>query len=167
MPTINLSTHIKAPQQRVFDLSRSITLHTVSMQHTSERAVAGKTSGLIELNETVTWEAKHLFKKQYLKTVITAMSPYTMFIDEMVEGDFKKMKHGHFFSSIEEGTIMKDVFYFESPFGLLGKLINELFLFRYMKNLLEERNAVIKDMQKVINGSRSYCRKMCISEKLL
>ena len=59
MPIIRLETSINADQQAVFDLARSIDLHQISTAHTNERAVAGKTSGLLELNESVTWEARH------------------------------------------------------------------------------------------------------------
>jgi hypothetical protein len=40
---------------------------------------------------------------------------------------------------------MRDVFIFESPLGLLGKLANWLFLKRYMTRLLVKRNLVIKE----------------------
>ena len=40
---------------------------------------------------------------------------------------------------------MKDIFIFESPFGVLGKLVNSLFLKNYMFKLLIERNRVIKE----------------------
>ena len=39
---------------------------------------------------------------------------------------------------------MTDVFQFESPFGVLGKLVNTLFLTAYMQNLLLLRNDVVK-----------------------
>jgi hypothetical protein len=41
---------------------------------------------------------------------------------------------------------MKDVFDFESPLGVLGKLANVLFLKSYMTKLLVERNRVIKEV---------------------
>jgi hypothetical protein len=40
MPVIELSTSISAPVERVFDLARSIDLHTNSTSSTGERAVA-------------------------------------------------------------------------------------------------------------------------------
>jgi hypothetical protein len=58
MPTINLTTEINAPIEICFDLSRSIDLHKHSMEHTGEEAIAGRTSGLIEDGEFVTWQAK-------------------------------------------------------------------------------------------------------------
>jgi hypothetical protein len=38
------------------------------------------------------------------------------------------------------------VFDYVAPLGVLGKLADRLFLERYMRRLLEERNAVIKRM---------------------
>ena len=145
MPSIHLTTYISAPAQRVFDLSRSIKLHKKSLEHTGEEAVAGITSGLINLHESVTWKAKHLGKKRTLKVKISAMESPASFTDEMVDGDFRSMKHEHHFKQVENGTIMIDLFSFESPYGIAGKLLNRLFLTRYLRRLLEQRNRVIKE----------------------
>ena len=145
MPVIHLTTIIEAPVQRVFDLSRSIDLHTTSMAHTNEHAIAGKRSGLIEQEEWVTWKAQHLFKKRYLTVVITHMQPYSLFIDKMQKGDFRMMNHEHYFEQRGVATIMKDVFQFKSPYGWLGKVFNTLFLRDYMKRLLIRRNNIIKE----------------------
>lgn len=227
MPLIHLITSIKAPIQVVFDLSRSIDFHQESVSKTREKAVAGRTSGLIELGETVTWEAFHLGVKQQLTTKITAMvqnrplsdlishpecsnlctsilisshpeclnwrpsilssqaqktqgaslsvskgamrftqctssnvskgakSGY-YFVDEMVKGVFKSIKHEHLFyeekdcvvslqSTRSDLTVMVDLFHFEAPLGILGKLANVLFLKRYMTHFLNVRNAAIKE----------------------
>ena len=145
MPLIHLTNFIAAPAERVFDLSRNISLHHISMQHTGEQAIAGVTSGLIQLNETVTWQAKHLFKNRVLKVQITQMQPYHFFEDEMLEGDFTLMKHTHHFKPVENGVIMIDLFRFETPYGWLGKMMNRIFLTRYMQQLLQQRNEVIKE----------------------
>lgn len=145
MPTIHLTTFIQAPAERVFDLSRSIDLHKKSMAHTQEQAVAGTTAGLIEMNETVTWKAKHLFKIRVLRTKITNMEKSSTFTDEMANGDFKAMKHEHHFKQVENGTLMIDLFSYETPYGKMGQWFNSLFLNRYLKKLLEHRNHVIKD----------------------
>lgn len=71
MSVIQLTTIIKAPIERCFDLSRSIDLHMESTSGTGERAIAGRTSGLIEHNELVTWRAKHLGVWQQLSSKIT------------------------------------------------------------------------------------------------
>lgn len=141
---IELSTHIDAPIQRCFDLARSIDLHMESTRQTGETAIAGRTSGLIGLGETVTWRAKHLGMWQTLTSKITELEAPNYFTDEMVSGAFKSMRHEHLFYAINNETVMKDIFIFEAPLGGLGRLANFLFLGRYMENLLKERNRVIK-----------------------
>jgi ligand-binding SRPBCC domain-containing protein len=145
MVKIHLTTVINAPVERVFDLSRSINLHKISVEHTEEKAIAGITSGLIKENETVTWQAKHLFKLRQFTSKITAMKMPEYFIDEMIKGDFKSFLHQHYFKVIDNGTIMIDIVEFESPYGIMGKLFNMLYLKNYMEKLLLKRNAVIKE----------------------
>ena len=77
MTSIHLTTFIKAPVKRVFDLSRSISLHKISTALTKEKAIAGVTSGLISKGETVTWQAKHLFKtRQFTSKIMEMQSPF-------------------------------------------------------------------------------------------
>jgi ligand-binding SRPBCC domain-containing protein len=144
MSVIKLTTVIHAPIEVCFNASRNIDLHIESTKHTGETAIAGKTSGLIELGESVTWRAKHLGIWQTLSTKITAYSYPDYFVDEMISGAFRSMKHEHIFHTKDNTTIMEDVFNFESPAGILGKLFNKLFLENYMKKLLVVRNELIK-----------------------
>jgi len=145
MPSIHLTTFIAAPIERVFDLSRSINLHQISTASTYERAVAGIKTGLINENETVTWEATHLFKKRQFTSRISIMKKPVYFIDEMTKGDFKSFKHEHHFKPVSNGTIMIDQLNFESPYGLIGKWMNAIYLKNYLENILQARNTVIKD----------------------
>jgi len=146
MPTIHLTTFIAAPVNVVFDLSRHVDLHKQSMRKYKEEAVAGTRFGLIEKEDTVTWKAKHLFKNRYLRIKITDMQKPVQFIDVQLQGSFREMKHEHHFKPCDNGTIMIDILYFESPYGLLGKWLNQFYLTRYMKNLLEQRNRTIKEV---------------------
>ncbi|WP_431134345.1 SRPBCC family protein [Psychroserpens mesophilus] len=145
MPLIEVKTLIKADVQTCFDLSRNIDFHTQSLKHSNEKAIAGKMSGLIELGEWVTWEARHFGIKQQLTSKITEFESPNYFTDEMVSGAFKSFKHEHIFQQKEGNTVMIDKFYFQSPFGLFGKLANVLFLKRYMTNLLNTRNTFLKE----------------------
>ena len=145
MTLIHLTTFIAAPAERVFDLCRSIDLHKKSMSHVQEEAVAGARTGLIEQDETVTWKAKHLFRTRILKVRITEMKKGLFYTNEMAEGDFKKMKHEHHFKKVDNGTILINLFSFETPYGLLGKMAEKLFLKRYFRKLLAQRVAAIKD----------------------
>jgi hypothetical protein len=51
---IRIVTLIAAPTDRCFDLARDIDFHTRSLAGTGEKAVAGRTSGLIGQGESVT-----------------------------------------------------------------------------------------------------------------
>lgn len=144
MPEIIITTIIKAPIKRCFDLARSIDLHLHTSARTNEEVIAGIRSGLINKGETVTWKAKHFGITQTLTSEISEMSSPFMFEDKMLEGTFKKIQHQHLFEEESGKTIMKDIFIFESPFGIYGRLFNFLVLTNYMKRFLKERNQIIK-----------------------
>ena len=145
MPQLHITTFIAAPIERVFNLSRSINLHQISTVDTNEKAVGGVLNGLINVNETVTWQAKHLFKTRQFTSKITEMKIPDCFTDEMIKGDFKSFYHEHHFKTAENGTIMIDFLNFETPYGLVGKIVNRLFLTSYLEKLLKKRNEVIKE----------------------
>lgn len=144
MPVINLETRINAPVERVFDLARSIDLHIDSMSEYDEKPVAGKTSGLIEMGETVTWEARHFGVRQRLTSKITAFERPQYFRDSMVKGAFARFDHDHYFEEKNGVTIVRDVFDYDSPLGILGKIADFLAVESHMKKMLEERNKLIK-----------------------
>lgn len=145
MPTIKLTTSINAPIQTCFDQARSIDLHLDSFSHNNERAIAGVTSGLINLGETVTWRAKHFGVTMQMTIKITEMMFATSFTDEQLHGPFKYLKHRHIFQYINpQLTLMIDEFDFASPFGLAGRMADKLVLKDYLTKLLLRRNKVIK-----------------------
>jgi len=144
MPKIETNVIIKADINLVFDLSRSVDLHKISTQQTNEEAIAGVTSGLIGKNEIVTWRAKHFGIYQNLTSRITGFKKPDYFIDEMVEGTFKRFKHKHIFTDINGHTLMTDIFDYTSPLGILGKIADLLFLKNYLARFLEKRNETIK-----------------------
>jgi len=154
MAIIKLTTKINAPVEVCFDLSRSINLHLDSMQHTREKAIAGKTSGLLGLNDWVTWEAKHLGLKMHMTIRISEFNSNDYFIDEIVKGPFKLLRHLHQFTKQGDATIMVDEFIFRSPLGYLGKLVDKYFMENYMRKLLLKRNEVIKTV------AEKHCRKL-------
>ncbi|MBA3767215.1 MAG: SRPBCC family protein [Acidobacteria bacterium] len=144
MPTIHLETFIRAPVELCFDLSRSVDVHMASTSNTGERAVAGVTSGMMNLGDEVTWEATHFWTRQRFTSRITAMERPRMFVDEMQRGAFKRWHHRHTFVAQGDGTVMSDEADYAAPLGLLGRIADHLFLKRYMARLLTVRNAHIK-----------------------
>jgi ligand-binding SRPBCC domain-containing protein len=138
-------TVIHAPIDRCFDLSRSIDLHVQSTSRTGERAVAGKTSGLIESGQQVTWRAKHFGIWQEFTSKITVFDRPRYFRDEMIRGAFRLFEHDHFFVELSDGvTEMRDVLRFAAPVPLLGR-IAEMFLQPYLRRFLRERNEMLRE----------------------
>jgi len=146
MVKIYLETYIDAPIQRVFDLSRSIDAHIDAAGKTKEVPIGGVTSGLINLNETVTWSAVHFSVKQKLTVKIVEFESPHLFADQMIKGAFKSMYHKHKFLEHQEGTLMKDYFEFEAPLGFLGTIVEKLILKKYMTKFLLIRNEKLKSL---------------------
>lgn len=145
MTRIEIKTKIKAPIETIFNLSRNIDIHLLSTSQTNEKAVAGKTSGLIELNETVTWKGKHF--GFYLKhsSKITEMEFPIYFVDIMEKGHFKSFRHEHYFEEENGFTTMKDILMYETPFWIFGRFFDYILLKNHMKKFLLERNAILKN----------------------
>ena len=144
MAKIVLETEIKAPSERCFLLSLSVELHTGSTSETGEKAIAGVTKGLMKLNDTVTWEARHFGIVQRFTSKIVAYDKPNYFISEMQKGAFKKFYHQHFYRQDGVNCLMRDELDLKAPFGFIGKIVMRLVLKNYMKNFLIQRNEFIK-----------------------
>jgi ligand-binding SRPBCC domain-containing protein len=145
MPVLRLETRISASLESCFDLARDVDAHMRTTARSRERAVAGVTTGLMGAGDTVTWEAVHLGIRQRLTVRITRYERPRLFVDEMVEGAFRRLTHTHEFRAIDEGTLMVDTFDYSSPLGVLGRLADVLFLKRYLLRFLSERARALKD----------------------
>lgn len=146
MTEIILKTTINAPIETCFDLARNIDIHQLSTTKTNEKAIAGRTSGLCELNDEITWQAKHFGIKQQLTVKITQLEFPYRFEDQMLKGAFKSMHHIHRFECENNQTVMHDCFKYEVPFGVFGKIFNTFVLKSYMTKFLIERNRVLKEI---------------------
>jgi ligand-binding SRPBCC domain-containing protein len=151
-------TVIRAPVERCFDLARSVEVHLAGNIHSGESAVAlvGVISGLIGAGERVTWRARHFGVWHTLTSEITVMDRPAYFHDAMLQGIFRSMHHDHYFRALSpHETEMRDVFCFAAPLGILGRLAELVVLRRYMRALLRERNAVLREIAES-SGWRRY-----------
>ena len=147
MITLHEVTHILAPITRVFDLSLSVEVHVRGNTHFGEETVplAGMTTGVMGLGDQVTWRARHFWVRQCLTSEITEYDRPHAFQDTMWKGAFKSMQHDHSYRELGDGvTEMRDVFRFAAPLGVLGRVAERVVLAGYMRDLLRERNAVLK-----------------------
>jgi ligand-binding SRPBCC domain-containing protein len=155
LPTTRHISHINAPVSLCFDLARNVDIHTQTTSKTKERAIGGVTSGLLEVGDTVTWEAVHFGVKQRLTAQIVEMDAPHSFTDVMVKGAFKSFTHIHEFREEEDGTLMKDTFSYRAPLGLVGALADIIFLKRYMHIFIEMRANELKKIAEQKNTPTS------------
>ncbi|BBI34154.1 SRPBCC family protein [Cohnella abietis] len=145
MVIVTTEVLIDAPLEHCFDLARDIEVHTQTVwKHTKERAIEGTTKGMISGGEFVTFQATHFLIRQKLKSQIVSYNRPFYFVDEMVKGAFKSLRHEHTFEEQQGKTLMKDTLTFEAPFGIIGWITERVILKRYMKRFLEHRNHQLK-----------------------
>lgn len=148
-------TLIKAPPSAVFAASLDIDAHLASMEASGETAIAGVTSGLIGLNETVTWRARHLGRTWTMTTEITELDAPHRFVDEQQRGSFRFYRHEHVFEPEGTGTRMLDHIDFAAPFLLLGRFAEWLFRRAYIVRLIARRNSFLRDELEKRDGAGS------------
>ena len=153
MQTLIVETFIDAPAQICFDLVRDVSVHVDTASQTSERAVAGITSGELKLGQIVTFEGRHFGVRQRLTVEVTEYERPRLFVDEMVEGVFKSFKHVHEFNGERGGTRMRDTLTWESPLGILGRVADRFFVEAHLRDLVTIRNARLKSMAESLSST--------------
>jgi ligand-binding SRPBCC domain-containing protein len=147
LPTVTIETRIAAPRERVFDLSRDAGAHAQSAAFTGERVVEpGRTQGLLELGDLLAFEGRHLGVRQRVTVRITEMDPPRRYVDEGVRGALRELRHVHEFYEEGGATVMRDVITWRSPFGILGRAADALFVARHMRWFITEKQARLKAM---------------------
>lgn len=119
-------------------------VHARTLSKTGERIVSGKSDGLLELGDEVTFEARHLGIRQRLTSKVTRLERPNLFVDQMTRGAFKSLLHQHLFCETADGTLMADVLEFEAPLGPVGWLAERVFLASYIRSVIEMRALGLK-----------------------
>jgi ligand-binding SRPBCC domain-containing protein len=135
MTTIVVEKRILAPIEVCFDLARDVDAHVKTSSMTGERAVGGRTSGLLELGDVVTFEALHFGSRQRLTSKIVEFDRPKRFVDEMVNGAFASLRHTHEFFVDGTSVLMRDTLTWRSPLGPLGVIAYKLFVERHLCNI--------------------------------
>src|ERR1051325_4250618 len=132
MTTVTIETRIAAPRELCFDLARDVDAHAESAAFSGEKIVEpGRVSGLLEKGDLITFEGRHLGLRQRFTARIVEMTPPDRFVDEMVRGAFKWLRHVHEFEEMGRETLMRDLLTWQAPLGLIGSAADLLFLKRH------------------------------------
>jgi ligand-binding SRPBCC domain-containing protein len=147
MTSIVIETKIRAPIELCFDLARDVNAHRESAAFSSERVVPpGRTEGLLDLGDLVAFEGRHFGIRQRFVARITALDRPRRFVDEMVQGSFKWLRHYHEFEFNDGITTMRDTLEWEPPLGIVGRIADRLFLRRHMHWFVSTKQNGLKRM---------------------
>ena len=144
MPTIHLTTFIAAPIERVFDLSRNLTIYKTLISGRKEKLSSGSASNLMTHGETLTFQAKHFGKTRLITTRVMDLKKPSTIVQEQVKGDLLHFKHEHHFKPVENGTILIDMIDFACPRDVVGKIMGKLYLKKYLEAYVNKRNSLIR-----------------------
>src|SRR5262245_4773777 len=164
MTTILVETRIAAPIDLCFDLARDVEAHLETSAFTRERAVGGKTSGLLDLGDTVTFEAVHFGVRQRHASRIVEYDRPSRFVDEMVKGTFASFRHLHEFIADGDSVLMRDTLTWTSPLGFLGVIADRLFVERHMRSFIVRKQQRLKEIaeKSTVLGIRFYAYRAAI-----
>ncbi len=66
------------------------------------------------------------------------------YIDRQIDGPFSLWIHTHKFEDHASGTLVTDLIEYDLPFGLFGKLLDDLYVRRELKKFFDFRHAQVK-----------------------
>ncbi len=142
MTRISIDTRIDAPPDVCFDLARDVLVHAESAAFSGERLVEpGRTSGLLQVGDLVTFESRHFGIRQRFTTRIVRLERPHWFVDEMERGAFRSLRHIHEFHVDGDRTLMRDILEWRAP---LGWLADPLFLRRHMDQFVRTKQQNLK-----------------------
>ena len=79
-------------------------------------------------------------------TEITHVREKEYFVDEQRQGPYALWHHEHFIRPASGGVEMTDIVSYLPPFGFLGRLANQLFLKRQVRQIFTYRTKVLEEI---------------------
>jgi len=79
-------------------------------------------------------------------TEISQVKEYKYFIDNQIKGPYKIWHHEHHFKETEQGVEMRDILYYEIPYGFVGRLLHKLIIEKKVNEIFNYREQKIKEL---------------------
>jgi ligand-binding SRPBCC domain-containing protein len=121
---------------------KTITPKSMGFEITSENIGQGMYPGMIitykvrpMLNIPVKWV-----------TEITQVHEGKYFIDNQKSGPYRFWHHQHFIKEIEGGVEMTDIVNYAAPFGLIGLIVEKLFINKKVRGIFEYRETILFEL---------------------
>ncbi len=79
-------------------------------------------------------------------TEITHVQEPFYFVDEQRFGPYSLWHHKHFFKEIPGGVEMSDLVHYKIPLGLIGKIMNQIYIKNKLKEIFDYRYQTLENM---------------------
>ncbi|HNW53861.1 MAG TPA: SRPBCC family protein [Bacteroidales bacterium] len=79
-------------------------------------------------------------------TEITHVREKLFFVDEQRRGPYQIWHHEHHFREVEGGVEMRDILHYRVPFGILGTLVDHLFVKKKVRAIFSFREKRIHEL---------------------
>ena len=81
-------------------------------------------------------------------TEITHIKDKNYFVDEQRSGPYKMWHHEHILEETDDGIIMKDIISYIPPYGIIGLILNKLFIKKQVREIFQYRTKVLDEIFK-------------------
>jgi ligand-binding SRPBCC domain-containing protein len=127
--------------------SKPENLKLISPSYMSFKMLSRSDAGEMYPGMIITYTISPLFNISInWATEITQVKENKYFIDNQISGPYKIWHHEHHFEEIENGVEMKDILYYEMPFGFIGKLMYKIFIRKKIDDIFDYREQKIKEL---------------------
>jgi ligand-binding SRPBCC domain-containing protein len=139
MPRFEATQTISRPVAEVFDFFRQpVNLVRISPPELHMQVAEGPQR--IELGSRVVLKGRRWGFPQRVVSVIVEFFMDAKFVDEQVEGPFRRWRHTHGFEALDNAsTLISDSIEFEPPGGALGLLVSARFVEKDLRWIFEYR----------------------------
>ena len=79
-------------------------------------------------------------------TEISHVEHRSKFVDNQLSGPYKVWHHTHRFVENDQGVLMTDEVAYVMPFGLIGNVVNALFVRRQLDHIFDERRRLVGEI---------------------
>ena len=140
---LNLTQHIDAPLERVFDFfSKPENLAEITPSKLAFNIITPSPI-LMEKGTLIDYTIRLAGIPVRWRTLITFYDPPKKFTDEQIKGPYSFWHHTHTFKAVNGGVEMKDIVRYVIPFGVLGRLLHFLWIKNDLKKIFDYRKQVI------------------------
>ena len=143
--TLQTTQFIKSDINTVWEfMSSPKNLATITPEYMQFEVLSDLGDGKMYPGQLIEYYVRPLLGiKLHWVTEITHVQELQFFVDEQRFGPYKFWHHKHFLKQVDGGVEMFDLVHYQLPFGLLGKIGNELFVKKQLQQVFDYRFKVV------------------------